>query len=160
MAETFAEILEGPIDADAEIVECVANGDIPQWSPVVIVAPGTGEKLPRVGTTTTASDPKKYGNKVWPNRTLVAGDICWIQLSKRTKVKINAAVSRGDMLGTSTTAGKYAKITALDAPAAYAEADLQTELNKLAGAFVQALEDGAADGDIIVGEVVRNLFQR
>lgn len=153
MAETFTEIVEGALDADAEIVECVANGSIDQWSPVVLVAPGTGEELPRVGTTTTASDKNKYGIKVGPNKTVAAGDIVYICRGGRCKMKISAAVSRGDNIGTSSTAGKGAPITALDAPAAYGEATLQTELDKIAASLAQAQEDGANDGDIIVVDV-------
>jgi len=139
MAEDYPEIKEGALDQSAVIREYRANGDIPQWSPVVVVAPGAGETLPRVGTTTTSSDNSVVGVKVFPNRATVAGDIVYVVVGGRCKCMINAGtVTRKRALMTSTVAGRATPvITAED----------------LSGTFAEAQTIGAAAGDIIVVDV-------
>jgi len=154
MAEDYPEIKEGPLDHGAEIFEAVANGAIAQWSPVVIVAPGTGETLPRVGTTTVLRDDAIAGVKVYPNKTVAAGDIVQVVRKGRCKCAVSAAAARGDGLSTSATAGQAAPQLPLDAPAAYAEATVQTELDKIVSMFAEALTGtGVAAADIIAVDV-------
>ena len=43
------------------ILSFIANGNIPMWAPVILVAPGAGETLPRVDTTTITNDPSIVG---------------------------------------------------------------------------------------------------
>jgi len=159
LAEDFTEILEGPIDHEADVIEATANGAIAQWSPAVIVAPGTGETLPRVGTTTTLSDVDVAGVKSGPNETLVAGDICFVVVRGRIKVKVDAVTTRGQALGTSATAGKAAPIAVVDLPGTYLEATNQAEIKKILVAFAKAeTATGAADGDIIACYVNRGIL--
>ncbi|MBI2126053.1 MAG: hypothetical protein HYY67_01760 [Thaumarchaeota archaeon] len=154
MAEDFPEILEGPLDTLGEDFYAIANGAIPQWSPVVIVAPATGETFPRVGTTTVAEDRAKAGMKIGPNKTLVAGDICLIRKKGRAKCKVNGAVSRGDSLATSTSAGKAKKLAHTAWPGTYASATAETIQDENAAVLAKVLTNtGAADGDIVAVEV-------
>ena len=121
--EDYPLILEGAIDQNAIIQECVANGAIPQWSPVILVAAGSGETLPRVGTTTTSADENVYGVKVYPNKTVAAGDIVYVVVYGRCKCKVNAATtSLKRALMTSTVAGSATPvITAENTSATFAE---------------------------------------
>ena len=60
--ESLAHIKEGTIGADAKVIDMIANSaNIPLWSPVILVAAGTGEDLPRCDTTATANNPLVYG---------------------------------------------------------------------------------------------------
>ena len=111
MAEDLPKSLEGPVDATAYRVEARANGAIPQWSPVVLVAPAAGEEMPRVGTTTTLGDANHFGVKDAPNKTLVAGDFCWVVVNGITKCKFLAASGRGTLFQASGTAGKATLLT-------------------------------------------------
>jgi len=49
----------------------------------------------------------------------------------------------------SSTAGKVAAVAALDAPASYTEAAMQTELDKIEQWIGRALTAASADGDVI-----------
>jgi hypothetical protein len=49
----------------------------------------------------------------------------------------------------SSTAGKVAAVAALDAPASYSEAAMQTELDKIEQWIGRALTAASADGDVI-----------
>jgi len=164
MAESRPEVVEGALDSSAILVDAVVSGDIPQWAPVVLVAPGSGEDLPRVGTTTTAGDKNVYGVKVAPKKTLVAGDIAQICVFGRCKVKVDGAAStiaRGTALQTHAEAGVAEGQAALDAPTGGAtqyydatiESALQAEFDKIRAAFAIALESASADGDIIACDV-------
>jgi hypothetical protein len=154
MAEDFPEIKEGPLDTEAEVETCIANGAIAQWSPVVLVAPGTGETLPRVGTTTTAEDRAKYGIKVGPNKTVAAGDPVQVVKKGRAKLTMNGAITRGDSLGTSTSAGKAKKLAHTAWPGTYAAATAETIQDENAAVLAKALTSTpAADGDIGAVEV-------
>jgi hypothetical protein len=156
MTEVFSQIQEGALDDNAEITECIANGAIAQWAAVILVAAGSGETLPRVGTTTTADDPDSYGVKVGPNKTLVAGDICYICVEGRCKAIINANTAAFDLLGTSTSAGRLTPITALAMPATYGNGSVtQGLLKKQYHAIAKALTADDTAGDIIVVDVKR-----
>ena len=106
MAEDLVEIKLGPVNNSAIRVKAKANGAIPQWSPVILIAPAAGETYPRVGTTTTVGNPLVYGIKDAPNKTLVAGDYCVVVTHGITKCTMDGAVSLGDPLEASATAGK------------------------------------------------------
>jgi hypothetical protein len=141
MAEDKSKTLEGPVDSTSYRVECKANGAIPQWSPVVLVAPGTGEELPRVGTTTSAGDTAHFGIKDAPNKTLAAGDICWVVVRGITKCKFAGAASRGALFQTSASAGKAQSLTLT------AIGDVPKIMGKVLSSIV------AADNDIGLVEV-------
>ena len=106
MAEVFPEIIEGGFDENTEVKEFIANGSIPIWAAVVRVAAGSGEVLPRVGTTTTAGDPEVVGIMVGPNKTIVAGDVVYVAVAGRTKAIANAAIARGDPIETAATVNR------------------------------------------------------
>lgn len=100
-----------------------ANGVIPMWSPVILVAPDTGTRLPEVGTTTTANDNRVIGIAVGGNSDFLntgdacgaAGDICQVQIYGLTKCVVDggaANIAIGDMLITQSTAGQARQITA------------------------------------------------
>lgn len=99
------KIVEGPIGTEADVVSAVAAGAIDLWSPVILVAAGSGEDLPRVDTV-DAITGKVYGVVVGPKLSSgkaadAAGDkvnVCtggWCKL----KVDGNAAnIAIGDYL--------------------------------------------------------------
>lgn len=98
----------------------VANGVIPMWSPVVLVAPGSGETLPRVATTTTTNDQAVIGVAVGGNADVAgtgnaaaaAGDVVDVAIigtGSMTKVKVDGAadnIAIGELLITDATAGQ------------------------------------------------------
>jgi len=64
------------------------------------------------------------------------------------RVTASGAISAGSRIS-SANGGKVAAVAALDAPATYAEADMQTELNKVEQWIGRALTGASADGDVI-----------
>ncbi len=106
MATDFLpKVVEGPIGADGDVVSMVAAGAIDIWAPVILVAPGTGEDLPRVDTV-NAITGKVFGVAVGPVRVSgkaadAAGDkvnVCFKGWCK-CKVDGNAAnIAVGDYL--------------------------------------------------------------
>lgn len=155
MAEDMAWIIEGPIDTEAQTVDAIVNGAVPQWAPVILVAPGSGEELPRVGTTTAVGREDIFGVKVGPVKTLVAGDVARICIHGRAKLAVTAtAVARGDQLRTSATAGQAERFAHTAWAAAYLAANAEAITDELASAFAKALtaSEGVA-GDIIAAYI-------
>lgn len=152
MAEVMSEIVAGPVDHEAEVTECEANGAIAQWSPVVLGAAGRDSK-PKVGTTTTAKDRKKYGVKVGPNYTVADEDTVSVVTRGRAKVKVNGAVSIGDALVTTTTAGKAGKLTHTTYGTTYGASNHENVKDDIAAVLGKALSAATADGDIILIDV-------
>ena len=137
VGELLPKIVEGPIGPAATVVDAVAAGAIDLWSPVIIVAPGTGEDLARVQATTTANSTAVYGVVVGPIRASgkaadAAGDKVNVVTFGPSKVKVAAALAVGALIATSTTAGKAGAAT----PA------IGAVLGKLLAA-------SGADGDIV-----------
>jgi hypothetical protein len=137
VGELLPKIFEGPVGPESQVVDKIAAGAIDLWSPVILVAPGTGEDLARVNTTTTANNVLCYGVVVGPIRASgkaadAAGDKVNVCVFGRCKVKVNAALAVGAMIATTTTAGKAGAAT----PAI--------------GAVIGKLEAASgADGDIV-----------
>jgi len=114
VGELLPKIFEGPVGPEATVIDCIAAGAIDLWSPVVLVAPGTGEDLARVNTTTTLNDTAVYGVVVGPVRASgkaadVAGDKVNVCINGRCKVKVNLAHPVGTYVGCSATAGRAEK---------------------------------------------------
>ena len=137
VGELLPKIFEGPVGPESQVVDKIAAGPIDLWSPVILVAPGTGEDLARVNITTTANNVLCYGIVVGPIRASgkaadAAGDKVNVCVFGRCKVKVNAALAVGAMIATTTTAGKAGAAT----PAI--------------GAVIGKLEAASgADGDIV-----------
>ena len=137
VGELLPKIFEGPVGPESQVVDKIAAGAIDLWSPVILVAPGTGEDLARVQATATANSTAVYGVVVGPIRASgkaadAAGDKVNVCIFGRCKVKVNAALAVGAMIATSTTAGKAGAAT----PA------IGAVLGKLEAA-------SGADGDIV-----------
>ena len=99
------------------ILSFVADGPIAMWAPVVIVAPAAGETLPRVDTTTSSNDVNVIGIAAGGsgdvagtgNAADAAGDVVDvipIHSAAITKVVVNAVLSLGALVGTTTVAGR------------------------------------------------------
>lgn len=149
MAEVLSKITSGPIDHNAEVIEAEANGAIPLWSPVILGAAGRDD-IPKVGTTTTAKDRKKCGVYVGPNKTVADGDSCQVVKRGRAKVKVDGAVSIGDSLVCSGTAGKATKLTHTTYAATYAASNAENVKDDIAGVLGMAESAATTDGDIII----------
>lgn len=53
--ESLSHITEGALGSEGIVIESIADeADIPIWGPVIMVAAGTGEDLPRVEPIDTA----------------------------------------------------------------------------------------------------------
>jgi hypothetical protein len=137
VGELLPKIVEGPIDTTAVIQSCIAAGQIPLWSPVILVAKGAGEDLARVSTVAGANSVAVYGVAVGPIRSTgycadVAGDKVNICVFGPCKVKVSAALAVAVMIATSATAGKAGAAT----PA-------------IGAVLGKTLDASGADGDII-----------
>jgi len=137
VGELLPKIVEGPIDTAAVVEPFIAAGAIDLWSPVIWVAPGTGEDLARVQATTTANSTAVAGIVVGPIRASgkaadAAGDKVNVVVFGPCKVKVAAALAVAALIATSATAGKAGAAT----PA------IGAVLGKLLAA-------SGADGDIV-----------
>lgn len=111
MAEDFSKILTGPVVHNNIRIDVVANGAIPQWAPVILIAPAAGETKPRMGTTTSIGNNLIAGVKDWPNKTLVAGNMAKVTIHGVTKLKFDGAAALGAAWQTDTIAGKATSLT-------------------------------------------------
>jgi len=80
--------------------------------------------------------------------TAAAGKKVAVVCRGLVRVVASAAITVNSRIG-SAAAGKVAAIAALDAPASYAEAAMQTELDKIEQWIGRALDAASADGDVI-----------
>jgi len=99
------------------ILSFKADGPIPMWAPVIIVAPPAGEQLPRVDTTNSADNPLIIGIAAGGsgdiagtgNAADVAGDmvdVIPIHSASITKVVVNAVIAIGILVSTTTVVGR------------------------------------------------------
>jgi hypothetical protein len=137
VGELLSKIVEGCIDTSAVVKDYVAAGAIDLWSPVILVAKGTGEDLARVNTVASANSVAVFGVVVGPVRASgkaadAAGDKVLVCTFGPCKVKVSAALAVAALIATSATAGKAGAAT----PAVGAV------LGKL-------LDASGADGDIV-----------
>jgi len=116
VGELLPKIVEGPIKASAVVEDAVAAGAIDLWSPVILVAKGTGEDLARVQATTTANSTAVFGVVVGPIRASgkaadAAGDKVNVCVFGPCKVKVAAALAVAALIATSATAGQAGAAT-------------------------------------------------
>jgi hypothetical protein len=154
--DKFPKLKEGTAKfPERGILSFIANGVIPNFSPVILVAPPAGETLPRVATTTTQNDPAVVGIVVGGSGDVAAGnaadaagdavDVVPIGSGAITKCVVDGALTAiaiGDLLVTDATAGQGAEKAVL--PGTYAAADNERYT------FAKALQPSTVDGDTIL----------
>jgi len=153
LTESMTAIVEGPIGTEAVVLDAVAAGAIDLWHPVILVAAGSGEDLPRVNATSSANDPLAYGVVVGPKLASgkaadAAGDKVNIVRLGRCKCVVDGNsvnIAIGDALVTATS-GHGVKV---DLTGTVNAALLQ----KLLAVFATALKASTADGDTIPVDV-------
>lgn len=130
VGELLPKIFEGPVGAEAVVVDFISNGAIPLWAPVILASAGSGEDLARVATTNSANSTAVIGVAV--SSADAAGEKVQVCVWGRAKVKVNAAVNVGALLATSSSVGKAGSATPVTG-----------------GVLGKALAASGADGDII-----------
>ena len=154
--DKFPDVKEGSIKkaGPSGIMSFVANGVIAIWAPVIVVAPPTATRLPRVATTTNANDEKVIGVVVGGSGDVAGGnaadaagdavDVAVIGGGDIVKVVVTGAATNiviGDLLVTSATAGRADLSAAL--PAIYSNSNLERYT------LGKALFPSTVDGDTI-----------
>lgn len=147
------------------------EANIKLWSPVAVVAAGSGEYIARAGPTSSASDAKVIGIVVGPLRDAenlyacdAAGQAIQVCTKGKCKVRVDGtdAIAVGDAL-VSYEGDYYAKLMVAnpgltgagaaqhwdDATVAANEAVLVTLVNAMQAGFAMALYAATVDGDII-----------
>jgi acyl CoA:acetate/3-ketoacid CoA transferase beta subunit len=157
LTESYPEVKEGTLDTDAVVTDFIADEAIDLWSPVILVAAGTGEDMPRVEPINTAHNVLVMGVAVSPlvdstNNycASAAGGHVGVCVFGRCKVKVdgNAGnIAIGDALVTHAADG-VAQLMAIAADVTN-NATLTTTLARLGSKFAIALKASTADGDII-----------
>lgn len=133
------------------ILSFVADGPVSMWAPVILVAPGAGETLPRVDETTTQNDPLIIGIAAGGSGDVAgtgfaadaAGDvvdvipICSAAITKCVVDGAANAIAVGTQLITDATAG---------------QAEAHTPIAATANAYIlcKALQASTANGDTIL----------
>lgn len=148
MTESLSHIVEGPYGTEAKVISAKAGGAIPLWAPVKVSAAPSPPDPITVTTTTTANDAiigVAVGPKLASGKAADAsGDKVNICVFGRCKLKVlgkTVNIAVGDCLGSTTTAGKAAKVDVSGANAAAIAAAIN--------AFAMALKASNADDDII-----------
>ena len=114
-------------NAEKGILSFVADGVIPMWAPVILVAPAAGEVLPRVDTIAVTNSPFIIGVAAGGtgdvagtgNAADAAGDVVDvipIHSAAITKVVVDGAanaIAVGDMLVTDATVGQAEDIVSV-----------------------------------------------
>lgn len=149
-----SNVTTGPLDSDAIVEAFLAEeANILLWSPVALVAAGSGEYIARTGPTSSAADPKVIGVVVGPLRdaqnlyaSLAAGDPIQVCTRGKCKVRVDGtdAIAVGDAL-ISHAADYYAMLMAGDFGTTVSQAKVQ----ELMSGFAIALYASTVDGDII-----------
>jgi len=117
MADLYPGLFDGAVDAEAYVINAIADEQITIGSPVILVAPGTGENLPRVEPTATLTD-FVYGvvvggdlNGTYGGTSEIvaeAGDVVKVCVNGRCKARVDGSgtpIVLGSPLGASTTDG-------------------------------------------------------
>ena len=108
MADLYPGLFDGAVDAEAYVINAIADEQITIGSPVILVAPGTGENLPRVEPTATLTD-FVYGIVVGGDLNgTYGGDVVKVCVNGRCKARVDGSgtpVVLGSPLGASTTDG-------------------------------------------------------
>ena len=111
MTDLYAGVFDGPVGAEAIIINCIADESITIGSPVILVAAGTGELLPRVepnasqgaaafGVCVGGDDNGTYGGSSEVAAS-AAGEAVKVCVFGRCKVRVNGstgAISVGSNL--------------------------------------------------------------
>jgi hypothetical protein len=148
--DKFPKLKEGTAKyPERGILSFIANGVIPNFSVVVLVAPPAGETLPRVATTTTPNDPAVVGIVVGGSGDVAAGnaadaagdavDVVPIGTGAITKCVVDgaAAIAIGNGLVTDGVAGQGQVHTAIT-------------VNNEKSIYAKALQPSTVDGDTIL----------
>jgi len=152
----YKEITTGPLDGNAIVETFLAEeANIPLWSPVALVAAGSGEYIARAGLTASADDPTVVGVVVGPLRdaenlyaSTAAGQAIQVCTHGKCKVRVDGtdAIAVGDAL-VSYAGDTYAKL--MDADDGTSWATVTTQIGKVNAGFAKALYAATVDGDII-----------
>ena len=149
--DKFPKLKEGTLKfPERGILSFIADGVIPNFSVVILVAPPAGETLPRVATTTTTNDEEVIGVGVGGSGDVAAGnaadaagdavDVVPIGTGAITKCVVDGAVNAiavGELLVTDATAGQ-------------AESAATVTADTDAHVFARALQVSTVDGDTIL----------
>lgn len=146
MADAASKQKVGPLIRGHQTITMKANGAINLYDAVILITPGTGEDIPRVGTTTTAANRLAFGIVVGPQRNSgkaadAAGEVVEVHpfgTGFPEKYLVSGTVAQFDPLETSTTAGGLQAQTAVGHAGAYAAADADAMEKKSAAAVAVA----------------------
>jgi hypothetical protein len=118
MTDLYPGLFDGAIDERAYVVNAIADEQITIGSPVILVAPGSGEQLPRVEPTDVAVTDVIYGvcvggdaNGTYGGTSEIAGeagDSVKICVNGRCKVRVDGSgtpILIGSPLSPTTTDG-------------------------------------------------------
>ena len=158
MAEFRSEVVRGPIDHNAIIEVYISDEAIPMWSPVIAVAPGTGEDLCRIEPINSASSVDvigvavggEQGDETTSNAASAAGKKVRVVTYGKAKCKVNGNsvnIAIGDGLVTTTTDGRAVKVDYSSAD--NAAGNVNAAIKALGAVFAKALQTSTADADII-----------
>jgi len=155
----YPHITTGPLDQNAIVESFLAEeANILLWSPVALVAAGSGEYMARAGPTSNASDPTVIGVVVGPLKdaqnlyaSLAAGDAIQVCTRGKCKVRVDGtdAIAVGDGL-VSYEGDGYAKLALLDFGSVHTfGAATEASIKSALAVFALALYAATVDGDII-----------
>lgn len=164
--ESNTEIVSGGYHNDyhaGTVHEFISDESITLWSPVILVAAGSGEDLPRVEPTNSANNPDVIGIAIGGEKcdgtsaATAAGEkvkvACVGVICKLRVDGTAAAIAIGDLLVTTTTDGMAAKGDI--EPATNSVAAIIAANIALSAAFAKALKASTTLADIIPVMVIQ-----
>ena len=167
MANEATKIKNGPYVATAKTVTMIANGEIPMYGAVILIAAGSGEEEPRVGTTTTAGSRLAYGIVVGPQLNSgkaadAAGDRVQVHPfgdGLPEKFIAEGTVAAFDPLETSATAGALQTQTAVAHAATYGNGTTSDTQEKKSAAACAVSAKARSDGETGVCLMTRGIVK-
>jgi len=149
--DKWSAVKDGDVEAGI-FISLIAGGAIALFAPVTLETPTVATRLPKVKTTATANNKRVIGIAVGGsgkvengNAADGDGDIVQVQIFGLAKCVVDggaATIAIGDLLMTTSKAGKAQKVTSN--PATYTAATI----NKYV--FAKAMFGSDTDGDTIV----------
>ena len=149
--DKFPKLKEGTAKfPERGLLSFIANGVIPNFSVVILVAPPAGETLPRVSTTTTPNDPAVVGIVVGGSGNVAAGNAADAAGDAVDVVPIGTGAITKCLVDGAANAIAIASLLVTDNVAGQGASDGGIGAGLDAYTYAKALQVSTVDGDTIL----------
>lgn len=149
--DKFPKLKEGTAKfPERGLLSFIADGVIPNFSVVILVAPPAGETLPRVSTTTTPNDPAVVGIVVGGSGDVANGNAADAAGDAVEVVPIGTGAITKCLVDGAANAIVVATLLVTDGVAGQGQSDAVAIAGADAYTYAKALQGSTVDGDTIL----------